>query len=151
MSEVIDAVVVCGSIVLVESPYRDGDRARNLRYLAWCEYDAASRGEVPIASHGNCTAYWPEDDEHRLMGSAWRNAVRKKCDLVAYYVDLGRSPSQVEVEWKDAALGIARATRLLPPEMRREFDAGRYPPGSMRRVPAEQHDHTSFYPSIFGT
>lgn len=38
-------------VVMIESPYRNGDRARNLRYLAWCEYHSAEvLGEFPIAA-----------------------------------------------------------------------------------------------------
>ena len=123
-------------IVLVESPYRNGDRNRNLRYLAWCEYDAASRGEMPIASHGNCTAYWPEDDEHRLKGFAWRDALRGACDYVVYYTDLGMSEGQQLAEIRDKEIGIKCVRRELPPDLKTRFETGEYPPGSMRRVTA---------------
>jgi hypothetical protein len=124
-------------IVLIESPYRNGDRNRNLRYLAWCEYDSASRGEVPIASHGNCTAYWPEDEEHRLKGFAWRDAIRGACDYVVYYTDLGMSEGQQLAEIRDSQVGIKCIRRELPSEPKYMFDAGRYPPGSMWRVKAD--------------
>jgi hypothetical protein len=121
-------------IVLIESPYRDGERNRNLRYLAWCEYDAFSCGEVPIASHGNCTAYVLEDDEHRAQGFAWRDAIRGACDYVVFYTDLGMSEGQQLAELRDADMGIECKRRSLPPELLAKFEAGKYPPGSMRRV-----------------
>lgn len=124
------------NIVLIESPYRCGDRDRNLRYLAWCEYHAASLGEVPLASHGNCTAYWPEDDEHRAMGFAWRDAVRGACDHVAYYTDLGMSEGALQAEIRDVGAGVRRVRRRLPADLMARFEAGEHPPGSMRRVSA---------------
>ena len=148
--QVVDAEIVCGAIVLIESPYRNGDRERNLRYLAWCEYDSVRRGEVPIASHGNCTAYWPEDDEHRPMGSAWRDAVRKICSHVAYYGDLGMSAGQAAAEARDSKEGVQAFRRMLPMDMKREFDAGNSPPGSMKRVPADSMRPFHFYSTIFG-
>ena len=122
-------------IVLIESPYRNGDRGRNQRYLAWCEFHSASLGEVPIASHGNCTAYWPEDDEHRVRGAAWRDCVRGVCDCVVFYTDLGMSEGQVKAKESDAKVGMRSEERTLPEDLRKRFDNGEYPPGSMRRVP----------------
>ena len=101
-------------IVLIESPYRNGDRNRNLRYLAWCEYDAFSRGEVPIASHGNCTAYVLEDNEYRAKGFAWRDAIRGACDYVVFYTDLGISEGQQLAEMRDADMGVECKRRALP-------------------------------------
>ena len=121
-------------IILIESPYRDGDRNRNLRYLAWCEFDAFSQGEFPIASHGNCTAYVPEDDEHRIKGFTWRDAVRGACDYVVFYTDLGMSEGQQLAEQRDAEAGVECKRRGLPPELLVKFMKGEYPPGSMRRV-----------------
>jgi hypothetical protein len=121
-------------IVLIESPYRNGDRSRNLRYLAWCEYDAFSRGEFPIASHGNCTAYVLEDDEHRAKGFAWRDAVRGACDAVIFYVDLGMSDGQKLAMEQDEAVGVPHKTCKLPPDLLLKFIKGEYPPGTMRRV-----------------
>ena len=121
-------------IILIESPYRNGDRNRNLRYLAWCEFHASSLGEVPIASHGNCTAYVPEDDEHRAKGFAWRDRVRGACDYVVFYTDLGMSEGQQLAELRDADMGIECKRRALPPELLAKFEAGEHPPGSMRRV-----------------
>lgn len=125
------------NLVLIESPYRDGDRNRNLRYLAWCEYHAASLGEIPIASHGNCTAYWPEDDEHRAKGFAWRDAVRWACDKVVFYGDLGSSEGQQQAELRDAEVGVTCEHRRLPLDLKEKFERGEYPPGSMRRVTPE--------------
>jgi len=122
------------NIVLIESPYRNGDRNRNLRYLAWCEYDSFLRGEVPIASHGNCTAYVLEDDESRAKGFGWRDAVRGACDLVVFYADLGMSEGQLLAEQRDAGAGVKCERRQLPPDLLAKFAAGGVPPGSMRRV-----------------
>jgi hypothetical protein len=122
------------NIVLIESPYQNGDRNRNLRYLTWCEFHSASLGEVPIASHGNCTAYWPEDVEHRAKGFAWRDAVRGACDFVAFYQDLGMSEGQQLAEIRDSEKGVKCIRRKLPDELRAKFEAGEYPPGSMRRI-----------------
>jgi len=125
-------------IVLIESPYRNGDRNVNLRYLAWCEFHSASLGEVPIASHGNCTAYWPEDDEHRAKGFAWRDRIRSICTFVAYYTDLGVSPGAQAAMKRDEEFGgvwgITLIKRSLPEDLLREFRGGRYPPGTMRRI-----------------
>jgi hypothetical protein len=122
------------NIVLIESPYRNGDRNRNLRYLSWCEYDSFLRGEVPIASHGNCTAYVSEDDESRAKGFAWRDVIRRACDYVVFYTDLGMSEGQQLAEQRDAEAGIKCERRQLPPDLLTKFAAGGVPPGSMRRV-----------------
>ena len=132
-------------IVLIESPYRNGDRDRNLRYLAWCEYHSASLGETPIASHGNCTAYWLEDEEHRAKGFAWRDRMRSVCTFVAYYTDLGISPGAKDAMERDTATGFRCIERQLPEYLRREFDAGCYPPGTMMRIsrdpPCKEENH----------
>lgn len=122
-------------IVMIESPYRHGDRARNLRYLAWCEYHAASLGETPIASHGNCIAYWPEDDEHRAKGFAWRDRMRSVCDYVVYYTDLGISPGAQSAMERDEAAGVRVVRRALPAELFILCSDGTNAPGSMMRVP----------------
>lgn len=121
-------------IVLIESPYRDGDRNRNLRYLAWCELHSFNLGEVPIASHGNCTAYGPEDDAYRIQGFAWRDRVRDVCRRVAYYTDLGMSEGQLLAEERDVEAGVQIEHRRLPEDLRKRFDLGEYPPGSMMRL-----------------
>jgi hypothetical protein len=120
--------------VMIESPYRNGDRAENLRYLAWCHYHSAHLGESPLASHGNCTEYWPEDDAHRELGFAWRREWAEVCDLVCYYADLGISPGAKLAKEEDDASGRATETRFLPPDLIRRFEAGEYPPGTMRKV-----------------
>ena len=125
-------------IVLVESPYRNGDRNRNLRYLAWCEYHCAEMGEIPIASHGNCTAYWPEDDEHRAKGFAWRDRIREIADIIAYYTDLGTSPGMDAAFLRDMRERPHTVGRHLPPELLARFESGEYQPGSMRRVSVEK-------------
>jgi hypothetical protein len=130
-------------IVLIETPYRANDietRARNLRYLAWCEYHSAELGEVPISSHGNCTAYWPEDEVHRAMGFAWRDRIRSVCDQVAYYIDLGMSDGALAALNRDNSYGygFTAERRMLPAELRLRFQRGEYPPGAtMRRQPVE--------------
>lgn len=137
-------------LVMIESPYRNGDRARNLRYLAWCEYHSAEvLGEFPISSHGNCTAYWPEDDEHRVKGFAWRQAVALRCDRIAYYSDFPISEGMRVAFERDQmasqALGMVQFTntrrawplvesRRLPIELFERFERDEYPPGSMRRA-----------------
>ena len=127
-------------IVLVESPYRHGDRNRNLRYLAWCEFHSASLGEVPIASHGNCTAYWPEDDEHRILGFEWRDRIRQVADATIFYTDLGMSQGQMSAEIRDRQAGLNAERRRLPSELFAKFEAGVYPPGSMRRIAVPSDD-----------
>lgn len=125
-------------IVLIESPYCNGDRNANLRYLTWCEYHSASMGEVPIASHANCTAYWPEDEAHREKGFAWRDRIRSICTFVAYYTDLGVSLGAQKAMERDEALGgvwgVTLIKRTLPGYLMREFWEGCYPPGSMMRI-----------------
>jgi hypothetical protein len=123
-------------IVLIESPYRNGNRADNLRYLAWCEYHSASLGEHPIASHGNCTAYWPEDDEHRVKGFAWRDSLRQVVALAAFYTDLGLSPGAQSALERDRSKGLSVELRVLPASLFMAYQGGGFPPGSMRRVPA---------------
>lgn len=126
--------MVATPIVLIESPYRNGDRNANLRYLAWCEFHAASLGEVAIASHANCTAYWPEDDEHRERGFAWRDRIRSVCSYVVYYIDLGISHGAQAAKERDAFLGVHTVERRLPEDLMQAFQIGRYPPGTMRRI-----------------
>jgi hypothetical protein len=122
---------------MIESPYAKGDRDRNLRYLAWCEYHSAEiLGEFPIASHGNCTAYWPEDDEHRAKGLAWRNAMRARCGATVFYVDLGMSGGMQFAKEADERTERWIIVRKLPTDLLARFEAGEYPPGSMRRIPA---------------
>jgi hypothetical protein len=124
------------NIVLIETPYRYGGRNKNLRYLAWCEFHSASLGEVPIASHGNCPAYWPEDEKHRAKGFTWRDAVRGACDYVAYYTDLGMLEGQRMAELRDKEAGVRCYYRFLPPELIAKFNRGEHPLGSMRRIAA---------------
>lgn len=121
-------------IVLIESPYRNGDRNANLRYLTWCEFHSASLGEMPIASHGNCTAYWPEDEEHRAKGFAWRDRMRSICTFVVYYTDLGISPGAKSAQERDTEAGVRWIERGLPDDLYAAFVAGKYPPGTMRRI-----------------
>lgn len=123
-------------IALVESPYRNGDRGRNLRYLCWCEAYVASLGMSPIASHGNCTAYWPEDDAHRAKGFAWREDVARIADVVLYFVDHGMSSGAALAMSNDAKHGRPVREMRLPSDMYEAFARGELPPGSMRRVPA---------------
>jgi hypothetical protein len=123
-----------GRIVMVESPYRNGDRDYNLRYLAWCEYSVAKDGDFPIASHGNCTAYWPEDDRHRMRGFAWRDAIASRADLIVYFDDLGLSPGALEAMKRDKAANRSVQRRRLPVELFTLFVEGKSPLGSMKRV-----------------
>ena len=134
MVNIVQAEIVSLPIVLIESPYQDGDRATSLRYLAWCEYDSASRGEAPISSHGNCTIYWPEDEEHRAKGFAWRDAIRKVCSHVVYYVDLGMSSGMYEAEKRDISTRVKTLLRRLPEDLLSKFRAYSHPPGSMQRT-----------------
>jgi hypothetical protein len=122
-------------LVLIESPYRNGDRSLNLRYLAWCEFDAFLRDENPIASHGNCTAYLPEDDIFREAGFDWREKVCKVVDYVAYYSGLGVSDGMKIAMENDRQNGRTVKTRELEPSLHWHFNRGEYAPGSMRRVP----------------
>jgi hypothetical protein len=122
------------SLVLIESPYRQGDRNQNLRYLAWCEFHSASLGETPISSHGNCTAYWSEDDEHRAMGFAWRDKLRSVCKCAIYYTDLGMSSGMRYSLQQDTKNGLTYVYRQLPSELIDRFRAYEHPPGSMRRI-----------------
>lgn len=127
-------------IILIESPYRNGDRDANLRYLAWCEFHSASLNEVPIASHGNCTAYWPEDDEHRAKGFAWRDRIRSVCNYVVYYTDLGVSPGALEAMKRDNDAGMRTVERRLPEDLLVAHLNGQSPPGSMSRVQKQKVD-----------
>lgn len=124
-----------GKRVMIESPYRNGDRARNLRYLAWCEYDSACRGEFPVASHGNCPQYWPEDDEHRAMGFAWRESFVQTVAAVICYWDLGLSEGASLAIEKDRAAGRIVEFRRLSMGHWLVFLGGEWPPGTMRKVP----------------
>lgn len=121
-------------IVLIESPYRNGDRNENLRYLAWCELDSSLRGECPISSHGNCTAYWPEDDVHRALGFQWRDTIRTVVSLVAYYVDMGTSAGTLAAMMRDSKERVVHEERMLHRNAFDSFMRGEYPPGSMRRI-----------------
>lgn len=120
-------------LVLIESPYRNGDRDLNLRFLSWCEFDSYMRGEHPIASHGNCTAYLPEDEESRVDGFAWRERVCSIVDRVAYYTNLGISPGMQIAMDNDQNNGKTVKRRELGPQLMWHFNRGEYAPGSMRR------------------
>jgi hypothetical protein len=122
-------------LVLIESPYRNGDRSLNLRYLAWCEFDAFLRGENPIASHGNCTAYLPEDEESRLDGFDWRESMCRMVEHVVYYTGLGVSEGMKIAMENDRRNGRSVNTRDLTLSLAWHFNRGEYAPGSMRRVP----------------
>jgi hypothetical protein len=122
-------------LVLIESPYRNGDRARNLRYLAWCEFHSDSLGEHPIASHANCTAYIAEDKAGRARGFAWREEMAQNAGNVAYYCDLGISPGAQEAMDRDNSAGRHTEQRNLPAHLWHAFRLGEWPPGSMMRVP----------------
>jgi hypothetical protein len=121
-------------LVMIESPYRSGDRNQNLRYLAWCEFHSATLGEVPVSSHGNCTAYWPETDEFRLKGFAWRQKMRGVCDLTVFYTDLGMTHGMLWAEQQDHQSGLKTIRRILPSDLKARFDDFAYPLGSMRRI-----------------
>lgn len=128
-------------IVLIETPFKDGDRNLNLRYLAWCEYHSASScGEFPIASHGNCTVYWPETEEGRARGFAWRAAMREAAEFVVFYVDLGMCPGMTKAMAAEGILARIKV-RSLPRELFYEFEAGEWPPGSVKLVAKEDPCH----------
>lgn len=120
-------------LTMIESPYKDGDRDRNLRYLGWCEYHSALCGELPISSHGNCPVYWPEDEQHRAMGFAWRDAIRSVCGRVVYYQDLGISAGMRKARERDSSEGIHHLNRSLPFDLLERFSNGEDAPGSMVR------------------
>ena len=124
-------------LVLIETPYRTGDRLRNLRYLAWCEYHSANLGEDPIASHGNCTAYYPENDESRKLGFEWRDRMAARADLIVYYTDLGDSEGAMRAFTLDVSMKRVVVERTLPESLMARFEAGELPPGSMARVPSD--------------
>jgi len=120
-------------LVMIESPYRHGDRNTNLRFLAWCEFDSYMRGEHPISSHGNCTAYLPEDEESRVEGFAWREKVVSVCESVAYYTNLGLSDGMNLAMANDRKNGRKVKRRQLGPQLMWHYDRGEHAPGSMRR------------------
>lgn len=117
-------------IVLIESPFRDGDRARNLRYLQWCMYDSASRGECPVASHAIGPLFWQEDEEHRAMGRELRDALSSRAYKRVGYRDIGTTPGM--------AWGRVDETRHLDTLSLMAFDRGEWPPGTVRLVPAKE-------------
>jgi hypothetical protein len=120
--------------VMIESPYRHGDRDTNLRFLAWCEFDSFMRSEHPISSHGNCTAYLSEDDESRAHGFAWREKVASVCDAVVYYTNFGVSEGMDLAMENDCNNGRNVKCRQLGPQVMWHYNRGEYPPGSMRRM-----------------
>lgn len=126
-----------GRVVMIESPYRESDRGANLRYLAWCELDSFRRGEFPISSHGNCTAYLPEDETGRERGFEWRNRIRWFCDEVVYYTDLTFTEGMRLAQEEDRKSKVCTSYRVLPPELMGLFRSGLYPSSSMRRIALE--------------
>ena len=125
-------------IVVIESPFNGTpeERARNLRYLAWCLKDSLDRGEAPFASHGLYPTAYPEDPEHRAAGIAAGLAVRNLIGFSVFYANLGFSDGMKHAF--KSALSTERTikVRLLPPEFRAAFDRGEWPPSAtVRWVP----------------
>ena len=76
-------------LVSIQSPYA-GDPERNTAYARRALTDSLSRDEAPFASHLLYTQVI--DESSRGAALQCDHAFLAKCDLVAFYMDLGFSP-----------------------------------------------------------
>lgn len=93
-------------LVSVESPYRAESLeglVKNLEYASSCIKHSIMQGEAPFASHTFYTTYLDDSSPpQRALGMRLGDSWRLKCDLLAFYTDLGMSPGMVH------ALELAR-------------------------------------------
>lgn len=116
--------------VAIESPFNGtpAERARNVRYAAWCLRDARERGEAPYAGHLLGPLSSDEGEQWRAQGLECDRAFREQCDVVAFYLDLGWSPGMAS----GLVAGPAPKTsiRMLHPDAFSAFERGEWPPGA---------------------
>lgn len=103
-------------VVCIESPYA-GNTKRNLLYAQRCLLHSLQQGEAPFASHLLYTQVLDDKNEtHREAGLTAGDLVRRKCDLVAVYCDLGVTPGMVRGIQDAKTLGKPIEVRWLEPE-----------------------------------
>jgi hypothetical protein len=91
------------TLVILESPYKDGDREANAAYARRCMADCLAQGEAPFASHLLYTQVLTDEDDPQQRrqgieaGLAWGKVAAK----TVVYIDRGISPGMQQ--------GIARA------------------------------------------
>lgn len=106
-------------IVVIESPYRDCmtrglNRLENYAYGKACLLDSLKRNESPFAGHLLYTEVLDDDEEwQRLTGIRAHLEYVEKCDLVAFYIDLGMSPGMEVAMERVRAFGVAYEQRTI--------------------------------------
>jgi hypothetical protein len=99
--------------VVIESPYA-GDVKQNRAYLEICIRDSVYRGESPYASHKMLTDALDDDiPEERDLGIACGLELRRRCDLRAFYIDLGWSGGMLAAKKLYDAEGLSYETREI--------------------------------------
>lgn len=126
--------------IAIESPFNGtpAERARNMRYLAWCIKRCLDSGCSPYASHGLGPCAYPEDPEHRALGLAAGAAFVAVCDESWFFADLGWSPGMVTAQ--KIAQETGRVWHIIGLRIAdwEAFQRGEWPPGAtMRWVPEE--------------
>lgn len=103
--------------VMIESPYRADsleDLVRNITYANACVKDSLSRGEAPFAMHLFYPAFLhDEKPDERAKGISCGLLWLRRADLVAIYMDLGKTQGMVLAEEMAKHHGIAIEYRTL--------------------------------------
>ena len=124
------------TLILIESPY-NGDKQRNLRYLAWCMYEVADGGDVPLASHYIGPLFWNEE-AGREWGLAMREqmamAVQREGGIVRYFSDLGNTKGMQWAYDLDKQKGRTVVATRLSGTNYKLFAAGKWPPNGQFRL-----------------
>jgi hypothetical protein len=111
-------------LVIIESPYA-GEIERNVAYARAALYHSALHGEAPLASHLLYTQILDDGKSgERALGITMGLAWRRRCDLAAFYVDLGWSAGmkaakeiyQIEaIRWEERRLPHEFVPAMLQP------------------------------------
>lgn len=127
-------------LIAIESPFNGTleERARNMRYLAWCIKHVYACGYAAYAGHGLGPCAYPEDPAHRAHGLAANVAFAAACDDSWFFIDLEWSGGMLEALKAVQSTGRSWAEVRLRRREWKAFERGEWPPGStMRWVPAE--------------
>jgi hypothetical protein len=121
-------------LVVVESPYSiiNHTRIECVRYALWACADAThDYHEACIASHLIWTLWLPEDKLSREWGLACRDFwARAAVAAVVRYRDLGMTDGMFRPQDSSAVVEV----RTLGDWARAQWEAGGWPPGSIRPV-----------------
>lgn len=89
-------------LAVIESPWAGLDAGSKAKhYLKQCIRDSLARGEIPWASHAMLAwteALYEGDEEQRAEGLLVNKKMILKADVVAIYVDKGKSGGMKEAE-----------------------------------------------------